>query len=271
MIQRLRTLQFHNKFKASNQTEKLTAFYKPSSSPSFIRPTIQPLALESISKSDRIKQLDDLEYAMMMRTRKKTLLPVVADLFGNTPTAQTDKDSIFFISQETVAEILQGSHFCHLRILILDCRFPYEYEGGHIQGAHHCHLPQELIRMLCFTGWESNPLADGIIFYCEYSSQRAPKMCQHLRKWDRTVHADCYPTLSYPHLYIMSKGYREFHEKFPQLCVPPGGYTPMRYDNRQILRKYSAEHKYAWSIIEKQRQENSSLMMSALLSPRTQM
>ena len=77
------------------------------------------------------------------------------------------------INHDTMIAVLDGT-FDHKydRTMIVDCRFEYEYEGGHIQGAQNYndkeHLAQEL-----FSAAQSNVL---IIFHCEYSNHRAPLM-----------------------------------------------------------------------------------------------
>lgn len=128
-----------------------------------------------------------------------------------------------------------------------------------------------MVKLLCPPGWETEPVADIIIFYCEYSSHRAPTMSQNLRNLDRKAHFDSYPSLSYPYLYIISKGYREFYVEFPQLCVPPGGYTPMHSKNKQnMTRKYSIQQQHSWRRNNEYSKPRSSLSLEALLSPRTQ-
>ncbi len=61
---------------------------------------------------------------------------------------------------------------------LLDCRFPYEYKGGHIQGAKNVWTIEQLMELLF-----SEPLIhpqegsrDIYIFHCEFSSKRGPKM-----------------------------------------------------------------------------------------------
>ncbi|TNN07641.1 M-phase inducer phosphatase 2 isoform 1 [Schistosoma japonicum] len=51
------------------------------------------------------------------------------------------------VSTDTVADLVSGSKR-NINYVIVDCRFPYEYEGGHIKGAinifTHCDLVQEI-------------------------------------------------------------------------------------------------------------------------------
>ncbi|KAK4524883.1 hypothetical protein GAYE_SCF06G2785 [Galdieria yellowstonensis] len=237
-----------------------------------LRPKLERLPLETISTDRTIATLQDIEFALMTRTKITPLLNVETDLAGNIPSANTDKDSIFYISTRTAAQAISSTTKSNQNILLIDCRFPYEYEGGHIRNAYNCHLPQQIINLLCPPGWDTQPVAEVIIFYCEYSSHRAPKMAQYLRSMDRNAHLDNYPALSYPHLYIISKGYRLFYVEFPQLCVPPGGYTPMRPKNKQNMqRKYSIQQEYSLRHSEKDKQSksNATLSIDALLSPRT--
>ena len=45
------------------------------------------------------------------------------------------------ISPETLATFLSSSHLHRTPYLIVDCRFEYEYHGGHIRGAVNLNDP----------------------------------------------------------------------------------------------------------------------------------
>ena len=49
-----------------------------------------------------------------------------------------------------------------------------------------------------------------VIFHCEFSSKRGPKMCRYVRKTDRTMNKQNYPKLFYPEIYILHGGYKVF-------------------------------------------------------------
>ena len=64
-----------------------------------------------------------------------------------------------------------------------------------------------------------------IIFHCEFSSKRGPDLRAWFRKNDRSSNVSIYgahmtnkiwlqqyPTLNYPHLYLMKSGYKSFYE-----------------------------------------------------------
>ena len=57
---------------------------------------------------------------------------------------------------------------------LVDCRYPYEYTGGHIQSARNITCVSEL-EALFFTQPPMNKKV-VIVFHCEYSAQRAPQM-----------------------------------------------------------------------------------------------
>ncbi|GJQ12035.1 hypothetical protein GpartN1_g3826.t1 [Galdieria partita] len=258
--------------KTNHVASSVTEHHENASCISKIRPQFERLPLEVISCNNTSIIIQNIEFALITRTKAKPLIEVQTDLAGNVPSTQTDKDSIFYISARTAAETILNKSASVLNIIIIDCRFPYEYEGGHIRDAYNCYIPKQIQDLLCPSGWETQPVADAIIFYCEYSSHRAPKMSQYLRSLDRNVHFDSYPILSYPHLYVISKGYREFYVNFPELCVPPGGYTPMRPKKKQnITRKYSIQlqHPSRQKNGDKHAKPRSSLSLEALLSPRT--
>lgn len=51
-----------------------------------------------------------------------------------------------------------------------------------------------------------------IIFHCEFSSERGPRMCRFVRERDRAMND--YPKLHYPELYVLKGGYKDFFPYF---------------------------------------------------------
>lgn len=54
--------------------------------------------------------------------------------------------------------------------------------------------------------WARTP----IVFYCEFSSERGPRMFRHIRNLDRRLHLASYPALTVPHMYVLAGGYKAF-------------------------------------------------------------
>lgn len=112
-------------------------------------------------------------------------------------------------------------------VVIVDCRFPYEYEGGHIENAINISLHNQLEKnfTLSISPEESNKKL--LVFHCEYSLLRGPTMAAHLRKLDRIHNAERYPQLTYPDVVILEGGYKSFFDKYTHLCEPQG-YVEMK-------------------------------------------
>lgn len=70
-----------------------------------------------------------------------------------------------------------------------------------------------------------------IIFHCEFSQHRGPKMYRALREIDRRLHIDFYPQLFYNEIYLLEGGFKDFYSKYPQLCE--GTYVPMADKNHK--------------------------------------
>ncbi|VDK66382.1 unnamed protein product [Onchocerca ochengi] len=119
------------------------------------------------------------------------------------------------------------------KYVLIDCRYPYEYEGGHIKGALNIYDPAILENTFfpeCPTTFEI--INKKIpIFYCEYSSARGPMLASHLRKSDRVRNFTKYPFLYYNEIYVLEGGYSSFYNTkgncFKDLCEPTG-YVSMR-------------------------------------------
>ncbi|KAJ2537758.1 m-phase inducer phosphatase, partial [Coemansia sp. RSA 1933] len=135
------------------------------------------------------------------------------------PCTAAATDSIMRIEAQTASELLSGrfNELYDERIFV-DCRFPYEYEGGHIAGAVNAPTPEVLEKLFL-----ERPISDRrvvVVLHCEYSIQRAPSLASHLRRRDREVNMHRYPHLHYPEIYVLKGGYRNFFECHKTHCEP---------------------------------------------------
>jgi M-phase inducer tyrosine phosphatase len=126
--------------------------------------------------------------------------------------------------------VLDGQ-YSHLydQHLIVDCRFPYEYEGGHIAGAVNVNTWEALESYFLEKPKQGRVV---VIFHCEYSAHRAPRLFEpqltlclfhralHLRNRDRHLNMHQYPKLYYPEIYILQGGYSGFFAHYKERCDP---------------------------------------------------
>uniref|UniRef100_A0A8C1N728 protein-tyrosine-phosphatase n=1 Tax=Cyprinus carpio TaxID=7962 RepID=A0A8C1N728_CYPCA len=173
------------------------------------------------------------------------------------------------VSAHTVASLIRGQFGPAVEdFLIVDCRYPYEYRGGHIRGAVNLYTESQIQQAVhqASAGAELSPCPAGntsswrmrgqraarpsdslpeekgssprklIVFHCEFSSERGPHLCQYLRRLDRRVNV--YPSLHYPELYLLLGGYKLFHASYPDLCDPCGYVTMRHREYREQLHGY---------------------------------
>ncbi|XP_032366976.1 M-phase inducer phosphatase 2 [Etheostoma spectabile] len=155
------------------------------------------------------------------------------------PTVEGKHQDLKYITPDTMVASLSGK-FNHLveQVIVMDCRYPYEFEGGHIKGALNLHQEDQVADFLLKT-----PIVPScpdkrvvIIFHCEFSSERGPRMCRFVRERDRA--ANEYPNLHYPELYILKGGYKDFFPHFQAQCEPQS-YRPMHHEDfKEDLRKF---------------------------------
>ncbi|PNJ14036.1 M-phase inducer phosphatase 2 isoform X3 [Pongo pygmaeus] len=135
-----------------------------------------------------------------------------------------------YISPETMVALLMGK-FSNIvdKFVIVDCRYPYEYEGGHIKTAVNLPLERDAESFLLQSPITPCSLDKRVIliFHCEFSSERGPRMCRFIRERDRAVND--YPSLYYPEMYILKGGYKEFFPQHPNFCEPQD-YRPMNHE-----------------------------------------
>ncbi|KAJ3323944.1 cell division cycle- protein [Boothiomyces sp. JEL0866] len=84
------------------------------------------------------------------------------------------KDMIRRITADTLVNIINGEYSDRMdEFHLVDCRYPYEYQGGHIESAINITTVDEIERRF-FSKLSQKKVA--IVFHCEYSIQRAPQM-----------------------------------------------------------------------------------------------
>lgn len=165
--------------------------------------------------------------------------------------------SLRSISCATLADLILGKHKDTVASYrIVDVRYKFEYEGGHIIGAENWQhgeddaflsaflppAPLTTAPTYCLDNVEKRNI---LIFHCEFSSQRGPDFYMKLREKDRQLNKDVYPGLHYPECYLLHLGYKEFFKNYPHLCT--GSYTEMIDPRHESdLRKMRAKSK-SWS------------------------
>ncbi|KAL7722727.1 protein-tyrosine-phosphatase [Entamoeba marina] len=145
---------------------------------------------------------------------------------------ETRVDGIAYVSQET----FQWAFQTKLNVEVIDCRFPYEFENGHIKGAVNIWDESSLLQHF-FT--QRPPMISNkiVVFYCEFSKSRGPCLAKKLRNLD-IQNSSKSQTILFPDIYVISGGFKVTYAQAPWLCV--GVYVPMddiQYQQEKI--KYS--------------------------------
>jgi len=128
-----------------------------------------------------------------------------------------------------VAQLIQGCYNqFYDKIFIIDCRFEYEFDGGHIKDAVNFPKEDDVDKFFIkCKDYHTYGEKICLVFHCEYSSHRGPKSYKRVRCSDRKINENNYPDLFYPEMYLLEGGYRQFFKEFPELCEPQG-YVEMK-------------------------------------------
>ncbi|KEP53755.1 sulfurtransferase [Rhizoctonia solani 123E] len=150
------------------------------------------------------------------------------------PCHRVREDGLMRINCDTLDALLAGQFNSRINSYkVIDCRFDYEYEGGHVPGAINLNTTQAIEEYLLGA---DKPLpsrsGDGakkdiLVFHCEFSVKRAPTFAKHLRSRDRALNSHSYPNIHYPEVYIMSGGFNQYFKEKPSQVEPPFSYVQM--------------------------------------------
>jgi len=158
------------------------------------------------------------------------------------------------IDSKTLASLMNGEYSNAIsKFTVIDCRYPYEFEGGHIQNAINLYTQDQIMEHFFPKQLDSSSSTatmdvsisqthhNVIVFHCEFSSERGPKMLRHLRSQDRKMNQANYPYLEYPEIYILHGGYKAFYETYKNLC-DPSAYVKMK-DDKNGCRQFRVKSK----------------------------
>ncbi|XP_037094798.1 M-phase inducer phosphatase-like [Pollicipes pollicipes] len=173
------------------------------------------------------------------------------------PLARTSRNSdLKAISAATLNDLMDGAFSQTVASFqIVDCRYPYEYEGGHIRGAVNLFTKDAIHSHLLANRHAAQPpplAADTrarrhlIVFHCEFSSERGPSMYRFLREQDRKLNKATYPALLYPEVYLLDGGYKKFFEGHSALCEPRA-YKPMNKEGHESDLKHFRAKSKSWA------------------------
>ncbi|XP_035264208.1 M-phase inducer phosphatase 1-B-like [Anguilla anguilla] len=155
------------------------------------------------------------------------------------PTVMGRHEDLKYITADTMCALLSGEFSSLIEsFVVVDCRYPYEFEGGHIKGALNLPNTDEAVAHLLRQRLQARCPEKRLILvlHCEFSSERAPRTCRLLRRQDRSLNE--YPALIYPEVYVLKGGYRDFYHLYRHLCEPQS-YCPMHHeDHRDELLRF---------------------------------
>jgi len=216
--------------------------------------------LVSCRGQNRIQRCHSETEATIMRAlQRSTEEP---DLIGDftrpfvLPLTRGKHQDLKSISPQTLVDLLDG-RFQHLveNFTVVDCRYPYEYDYGHVRDAVNL-WTKDMVWNRFMEGRKAISTSTNgdaghgserkrtiIVFHCEFSSERGPALSRYLRNKDRDDNKDNYPALHWPEVYLLEGGYKAFYENFQEWC-DPCGYRPMNEPgHEEDLRRCRAKTK----------------------------
>ncbi|XP_067656514.1 M-phase inducer phosphatase-like [Haliotis asinina] len=160
------------------------------------------------------------------------------------PTIKGRHKDLKSVTPHTVCQLLAGEYDDVIQnYRIIDCRYPYEYEGGHIEGAENLYTEALISELVTSIQGRESTQRNILVFHCEFSSERGPKLLRHLRNLDRKLNSESYPFLFYPEVYLLDGGYKAFYEQHQCQCEPRS-YLPMLHqDYSKELRHFRVKSK----------------------------
>ncbi|KAJ7063149.1 hypothetical protein C8F01DRAFT_59249 [Mycena amicta] len=149
------------------------------------------------------------------------------------PCHRVTDDGLMRINAQTLNALLDGHYSDRADYHIIDCRFDYEFNGGHINGAVNLNQIGDVEDFFLRPSLKKPKASVSgdparktvLVFHCEFSVKRAPTFAKHLRARDRAQNNHVYPKIHYPELYILEGGYSQYFQSSSSRCLPQGYVT----------------------------------------------
>ncbi|KAF5277946.1 hypothetical protein FQA39_LY18424 [Lamprigera yunnana] len=206
----------------------------------------RPSFRRSVSASE-----ESIKYALHRSSTEPDLIGDFSKSFCLPLTSGRHQDLIS-ITPSTLAVLMRGGYQNMVSSYkVIDCRYPYEFNGGHIEGATNLYTKEQVLERLLDAQSHLDANLETcnrniLVFHCEFSSERGPNLYRFLRKSDRLRNSDVYPALYYPEVYLLEGGYKSFFEQYSELCVPDS-YLPMLDPNYSNDLKHFRAKSRTWN------------------------
>ena len=123
------------------------------------------------------------EESIMCAVQKSSVEPDLIGDFSKTfclPLTQGRHQDLKSITPATLARLIRGDYNGNISSFkVIDCRYPYEYDGGHIEGAVNVYTKDQCMELLNNFNTAANEhmkRSNILIFHCEFSSERGPNL-----------------------------------------------------------------------------------------------
>lgn len=143
---------------------------------------------------------------------------------------ESENLSFYHITPDELAKIINNEDEYsdpNIELILIDCRFDYEYNQGHIKNARSVNCEGEIESYFKRINENQDSSFNNtiIVFYCEFSKNRGPQMASVFRNIDRSLNYQRYPFLYYENVLILRGGFQNFYQQHPELCE--GVHLPM--------------------------------------------
>lgn len=273
-----RALSLHNESSTPNtrrvrsclfQGEEVKSFKRPeppTSSEDFspLQPKRSKLFLENdnVAKPVLKRAFSASEETIKYAVQRSAEEELIGD-FSRTytlPLTQGRHQDLKSITSETLARLMKGEFKDTVASFkVIDCRYPYEFSGGHIDGALNIYTKEKCLELLNQRSLdEKDDKIHILIFHCEFSSERGPNLFRYLRQMDRSKNEAAYPALQYPEIYLLEGGYKSFFTEFSEMCVPVAYKQMLHPGHEEDLRYFRMKSK-TWNSDTRQRSNRVNL------------
>ncbi|XP_057662274.1 M-phase inducer phosphatase-like [Diorhabda carinulata] len=218
-----------------------------------------PMARPSLQRAFSVT-----EESIMCAVQRSAVEPDLIGDFSRSfslPLTTSRHQDLKAITPQTLAALIRGEFSNTVTSYkVIDCRYPYEFEGGHVTEAINIYTKAQCLELLDSRPPVTENSRHILVFHCEFSSERGPNLYRFLRKEDRNRNEIMYPYLHYPEIYLLEGGYKKFFEEFSEMCTPVAYKEMLHPDHEGDLRHFRSKSK-TWNCDSRQRPGKKRLGM----------